>query len=145
MTFYIIAEASESPGVHVTLSPAFEISNASSLAGILNSALGFGPFGVTPHEMAVFTSREGEDVSVLKLKLSPALMKLHAILAHAIEGRGGKFVNPSFIRGGFQPHISGSDYDSRLPLFDSLKLSQYSDGNFTTLAQLDLRTHRGNH
>lgn len=145
MTFYIVAEASASPGVHITLAPAFELTQISSLAGMLTPVRGFGAFGAVPQELATFTSREGESVSVLKLERSPALLKLHAILVHGVEARGGKFVNSNFIRDGFQPHISGAALDAQLPIFDTLKLSQYSYGEFTTHAQLDLRIHRGNH
>lgn len=145
MTFYIIAESSTDPEYHLTLAPGFEAQPHSDLGGVLNVVANSSTIQIIPSGLSQFATQTGDRVSVLKILRTDQIKRLHEILAWEVFTRGEHFVEPRFVYDGFHPHITGANMTTVFKPFDTIKLTQYSDGTFSTRDEVTLRSRNGNH
>lgn len=142
MTYYVIAKNSEDATWHMTLLPAFDISESklNNFAGLTRDLLiGTGPIQVRGVTEADFTGALGELVPALKIERTKTLQEVHEILIEILMGLHGKFRNPEFTGSGYSPHVTGATLDSEIPEFDAVAITKQDIEGFEEVSSISLK------
>lgn len=149
---YVILESSIDETFHVTLLPAFTVSNEENFENNFSDdvVLALDDFGIHESFSIVgeteenFTNSNDENVPVLTVKdADKKLLATHSSLLYLADLYGAQFVNPSHIGDKFSPHISHADLTTVLPVFDTVSVTtEIAEGVFEKVVAIKFENGR---
>lgn len=134
--YYIIVQNNVHKRLHLTLIPEFHIGD-SDFAHFVNDVRSFSnhnvPVYVKPASNEVFVTGDGEKINVLKLQKSTQISNMHHELMKISARYDAEFTNIDYTGDGFNPHLSGANMKTSLPVFNRLLISSFDGENFNIL------------
>jgi len=139
MSYYIILESSAHESFHITLLPEFFFDKQAhclndfinDVKSVLEKVFSHGEISVTGGSEKVFTTSDGENISVLTIH-DDFLTTMHLLLLDIAYSHGVVFANDSYVGEGYQAHVSMAVLNTALPAFDMVSLSKSCGEDFET-------------